>query len=1370
MASISGPSSITINSLPATWTASGFSNPDQIDWSWSDGDGVGEGATLTLTSISNKNQTLTITAKQGSTSASKSVTVTKVTIPVTSFSVSPSSVSIYNGSYTTVSYSYSPSNATTGTLPSLSSGGKYCSATVSSKSIRITGTAVGSETLTFSNSDGVSFSVSVTVKSSGSSTTEVTSMTISPSSLTIQEGSTGSFKVTVSPASATNLSVTARVVSTATDYISIVSQTRNGAVTTITVKGLAPWSGANVLVTANGGSIPSQSASITVTKAPVYVTDFDLPDSPKYLKLNQNLSFKVTALPSNADDTSWTYSVISGSEYATVNRLSSPANYISVTPIAAGTVKIKITANDAGGYSETVTVIIDDDIPLTDIFVNYQGETTSSANISSITVAEGKYVDFYVVTRPTNAKDPSVSITNQGGSGDVTVSVLESYASLYKYRVMGVKQGTVSLLISANDSSGLTYPLTIYIQEKVNDDFPYDKLLYHTVYPFEETERSLMDNDYSIVGSRYLVHSGYTEGPLDLMGLYLPLDGGNFTELPPYESPLSTTMGLWLKGKHRFVIREFWIYITNANGNTVANKVSVKSRGNFVKTLRFNKNAPNGVTVTGTVPEPIVYDGTGDTVEYLFDIPRCNIEANGYVFVGWREYKDNTGCTVYQPGDEFPMKGGDMDVTLYAEWFPIPDKATGTGTTDDPFVWVVNATDLPLIVPNKGDYPIRYRGYFSDSVPDGMVFSANGEDLPTISNISLTSGQIEISGKPVYGFEGFRFVQIGTRAYQRDFNLTVITDPDDPSSPDIPVGKMVKVQFNPNGGTMDTTSVSTVVGRSILLPEADYEGMVLKGWYTEQANGNYMGSSGDRYVVTKSITLYAHWGLPPTENAECYLIASHDGITEKMYFEVVDSIEDVVTANLNSTSTVVFGASNRYVIDLGNNRKFNLNISRSNPVNYNDSSADQTRWSNGKWIRQFLNMIDFWQNFGRDYETGKNTGGFRFHFEPPPSVAELYPVIDKNVFIVGTVSPTYSGPQLVKMTIPLQVAGMDIRSGGTPTEYITYSGGRSGMVDVEQRFVKGAMVSIISMPSDWEEYQYSANLANWHGSDGKVYYPGDIVRIDSGTVLTAAWNFPEYTISETDDSTTIDFEGRVVIYAVGGGGSGASCRDYALLVGGGGGAGRTRIQTMQVTSGMKISWTIGAGGESVDPGSGDGGVSDGADGEDTVISINGIEAFRAEGGKGGKKPNEKPSGGPYSGMGGTGWGSGGTSNIPKWIENGQYIIDATVDVKGGDGESPAPNLDTNGGAGQYGGIVKNKLGLDAAFMGGSGGGASGLRVSFVGSIFQSRGGDGGYLMDSTDTITKPRAGYRGGGGGSGPYSNGAVGGNGIVIILKYRLK
>ena len=303
------------------------------------------------------------------------------------------------------------------------------------------------------------------------------------------------------------------------------------------------------------------------------------------------------------------------------------------------------------------------------------------------------------------------------------------------------------------------------------------------------------------------------------------------------------------------------------------------------------------------------------------------------------------------------------------------------------------------------------------------------------------------------------------------------------------------------------------------------------------------------------------------------------------------------------------------------------------------------------------------------------------------------------------------------------------------------------------------------MPSEWTDSFDGRILVSWTGSDGKTYYPNEVAKLKTGMTLTANWKNCWYRGSVEDSYWEVIADGRLMIYAVGGGGAGASC-SAGLLTGGGGGAGRTRILTIPVRKGDLVEWELGAGGEPLEM---TGGTSNGGDGGETVVTLNGLEILRAEGGKGGMEPKSNgSSGGPYTGFGGQGWGSGGTSNIPRWMKDGEYLLGITKDVKGGDGSTVAPNIESNVGKGHLGGDTKNKLGYDTAWMGGSGGGASGLYVKFGSTTYMSKGGDGGYISgDSILEFTAPGDGKYGGGGGSGVGTEGGSGGKGFVILAFY---
>ncbi len=834
--SISGPSSITINSLPAKYTASGFSNPDQIEWDLNgSAEGYAEGNIFTITSITNKTGTITLTATYGSQSATKSISTTKVDIPVTSFTPSKTSVSLYTGSYTTVTYTYSPSDANVGTTPSVS-GASHCTVSVSSGSIRITGSSAGTDTLTFSNSYGASFTIKVTVSDPPPESVEVTSMTVSTSSLSIMEGETGRFTVKVSPSTADDLTI--RITCSDANYSSYLSwsTSRSGATTTVTVRGLSYSSGrVRLAIYANGGSISAKYVDVYVTKAPVYVSSISLYANEETIKLSTSKSLTPTVSPTNADNRSVTWSIVSGGSYVS---WSTSGNRISIQPLAVGTAKWKITADDGGGaYTYYTLHIVADTVLATSLIIS--NDLSIDSPISSMDVRVNKTAVFYAHIRPTNASDLTTSVSIIGGTGQVTV--VKDSSDFRKYTITGVTEGVVNLRISANDASGLYKDLTVNVLKKINDDYPHDKTNLISLIASKEMEPETLCPDLYRDGATYKLHSGYNDGPLTIPGLVVSIGNTNYSSIPPSTSYISSNLtAMYLNGTP-LEPGEWWIYTENSEGMVVGNRILVTGEGGYTKILRFDANAPSGKTVNGTVPSTITHRYT-PAGSHQFEIPPSDLSVDGFVFIGWRTVTDNSSVNIYNAGDTITVNGTDTDTTLYAEWFPIPEGATGSGTVEDPFHWTVKPDGLSITVPNKGDYPVEYTSVFPDDMPDGVRVVANGVAYATINSISLQSGHLVIAGTPVMGVELFEFRQIGKRAYQVNFALTI-------SAGAVPEeGQPLVYSLDANGGRFpDGSSVVslTAADDSYILPDwsvVDRTGHILDGWMGT-ANGRAdMGS------------------------------------------------------------------------------------------------------------------------------------------------------------------------------------------------------------------------------------------------------------------------------------------------------------------------------------------------------------------------------------------------------------------------------------------------------------------------------------------------------------------------------------------------
>lgn len=210
-------------------------------------------------------------------------------------------------------------------------------------------------------------------------------------------------------------------------------------------------------------------------------------------------------------------------------------------------------------------------------------------------------------------------------------------------------------------------------------------------------------------------------------------------------------------------------------------------------------------------------------------------------------------------------------------------------------------------------------------------------------------------------------------------------------------------------------------------------------------------------------------------------------------------------------------------------------------------------------------------------------------------------------------------------------------------------------------------------------------------------------------------------VSQTDSSTGSYTATRLVdvlIYAWGGGGSGSQ---GATSSGGGGGA--AGYKRWRLSPGQTISWSVGAGGAEVNS------AVDGNDGGDTTVTIPGLGALTAGGGKKGTNGASPRPG-----------GAGGTCS-GSW----------DVARSGGDGGNGVTGAGTNGGSPSGGGVGGTATGDYAG-----GGGAAGFS-DLVTGISAGRGGDADA---GAETATAP-----GGGSGSASSSAGTFAGKAGRVLV-----
>ena len=478
--------------------------------------------------------------------------------------------------------------------------------------------------------------------------------------------------------------------------------------------------------------------------------------------------------------------------------------------------------------------------------------------------------------------------------------------------------------------------------------------------------------------------------------------------------------------------------------------------------------------------------------------------------------------------------------------------------------------------------------------------------------------------------------------------------------------------------------------------------------------------------------------------------------THYIYFPHIVSVEDSHAASLTEINTIIYGAENKFVMDLGTQRRITLNCTRTNPANYNDSSANPDQWSNGKWITELIKKLDFWQN------RMKPNGGMTLVLTSPDE--ELYPSIKPedncNVFLSGTISPKYD-VQKITFSIPLVVATMTGSKAKVDTVTLTFKSNSTPEDEFDQTYPEDTYVPVPSIPASWQGLVPSSIFDYWLSSTGASYAPGTMVKWTASQTLTARWEGPVGDVpvwgdpSESKVFFVPSEASRVVVYAIGGGGgSGGNYADietsggttswetkHDVYSGGAGGGGEFVSQSIMLMGATEITVSVGAGGASAA-----GNEEDGEDGQATTVIVGEfvVNAAGGAGGLGAKRSNFKVT------KGGSTYYAGGNGGLKP-------AAGATDDSTGTPGVPGQP--------GEFVSIPGVKC--DEQYFGGAGGGAPPLNTSFGGktSKYISRGGNGG---SGTIGGTEAESGVYGGGAGSGYLFKNTKGGDGLVALVFYR--
>lgn len=228
----------------------------------------------------------------------------------------------------------------------------------------------------------------------------------------------------------------------------------------------------------------------------------------------------------------------------------------------------------------------------------------------------------------------------------------------------------------------------------------------------------------------------------------------------------------------------------------------------------------------------------------------------------------------------------------------------------------------------------------------------------------------------------------------------------------------------------------------------------------------------------------------------------------------------------------------------------------------------------------------------------RQTGGFRFHYEPclesfrenANLYSSLFPTIDENVFIAGTITFNHSNnaPQKLTFSLPLAVATMRMNDTEQIRYTVTYNSGdlkwNGSSRSFSQEFPRNIPSVLPYAPKDWLQNQKGFTFRDW-GS--RTYLPGSRALPDVDS-FTARWLSPKYifiwdTGSGYFDTSTVGLimsdVSTISYYIVGAGGnggrgykSGGSTSEY---YGGGGGSGAFVMGSRAISGHIKIEYAIG---------------------------------------------------------------------------------------------------------------------------------------------------------------------------------------------------
>ena len=435
--------------------------------------------------------------------------------------------------------------------------------------------------------------------------------------------------------------------------------------------------------------------------------------------------------------------------------------------------------------------------------------------------------------------------------------------------------------------------------------------------------------------------------------------------------------------------------------------------------ITYNKNTSENVN---NLPEA---DQKTEGTDYIISstIPT----RTGYTFTGWNTDSNGTG-TNYAAGSTYST---DADLNLYAKW---TIKQSTLTVNPNGGTWEGSSSTQTY----SQDYGTTKTINNPTRTPDGYVvrFNTNGGT----STDSLQQTQTT-------EFIGWYLTGGG------DLSGTTYT-------------------FGENAGNL----TAQYKGQAITLPNATKTGATLKGWYTAQTDGEFIGAAGTQWTPSNSTTLFAQWN-----ETDYTLTVNPNGGTWNGSAE-----QQTVTGTYNSKETIANPtAPNGYTVTLNNDGM--------------TSEITQTNTFTG-WTLSGKGSIS-----GTTYTYGDGNGTLTANYSGD-DITLPTPTKEGYTFDGWYTSETggYKVETPYKPTNDITLYARWIAN-----KYkITFDGNGATGVPSSKDVTYGEKYGELPTPTK-EGYEFDG----WYKEDGTKVTKDDIVDITGETKLIAGWLGAEYTVN-----------------------------------------------------------------------------------------------------------------------------------------------------------------------------------------------------------------------------------------------------------------